>query len=652
MTNTTLTSLALLKLNIDQGSDYLNYLRPFVIQVLMEEKPEKVTDSAVTEHIRNKFDLVIPNRTVQVVLQRLAKQRYIEKKNQVYSVVSELPESNFVEQRQDAERHINSIVKDFIEFSKTTHAKISQLDEESAITSICAFLSQFDIVFLRAYLRGTVIPDLGPGHEVEVVLVSKFLIYLQQEQPERFESFLRVVQGHMLANALLCPDLDHAKSTYNDVAFYFDTPLLIRALDLEGSAKKNATNEIIRLLRTLGGKVAAFSHSREELETVVKVAATKIESRDGRGAIITEARRRNTTKSDLILLALKIDEKLKQLDVDVYRTPPYTEKYQIDEKAFGQTLDDEVSYSNERARECDINSVRSIYELRKGKVSVSVEKSKAMLVTSNTGLARAAWQYGQENESSRDISSTITDFSLANIAWLKAPMGAPQLPKVEVLAYSYAALQPSNGLLNKLLVEIDKLEQSGKISPRDHQLLRSDVRASDELMNLTMGDETALTEETISATLERVSAEIKKEEASITEMEKAAHDRTKKERDQAYNKHYTMIKEIYWRCDRRAKAVTNIIQAMIFLFLFSGMIAGSGISTSVPILGLLLITGSLILALLTMTNLMFGSTVSTIIDKLRQIFLRWCLKREARILKFDINDALNFSDIPTGRDLN
>ena len=65
----------------------------------------------------------------------------------------------------------------------------------------------------------------------------------------------------------------------------------------------------------------------------------------------------------------------------------------------------------------------------------------------------------------------ITDFTLANTAWLKAPMGAPAVPTTQLLAFSYAALEPSTEFLGKYLKEIDRLEAQGTITERDHQLL-------------------------------------------------------------------------------------------------------------------------------------------------------------------------------------
>ena len=146
-----------------------------------------------------------------------------------------------------------------------------------------------------------------------------------------------------------------------------------------------------------------------------------------------------------------------------------------------------------------LRGVRSIYVLREGTSPKIVERSKAVLVTSNAGFSQAAFQYGQRHEASREVSSVITDFSLANMAWLKAPLGAPAVPMTELLAFSYAALQPSMELFEKYLSEIEKLEKQGKITARDHQLLRSSQLAQAELMNLTLGEEDALTEQTVLA---------------------------------------------------------------------------------------------------------------------------------------------------------
>ena len=636
MSTSTLTSLALLKVNIDHNRDYLDYLRPFVLQVLIDNDPDTITDQVVTAYLRNQFGLEIPTRTVQIVLRRLARQYHIEKVEGVYRPHGNLPDPGMTVKRREAERHISAVVNDLMQFSAASPKTLPT--PESAMTSICAFLTKFDIICLRAYLRGTAIPKLDGSHTIDIVLVSKYLTHLQQHQPERFDSFLKLVQGHMLANALLCPDLQHATKTYKGMTFYFDTPLLVRSVGVEGQAKQAATMELIRLLRSLDGEVATFSHSREELDSVLRGAASKIYSHDGRGAIVTEARRRGTTKSDLLLLAGRIDEELDHLHIRVRRTPTYIESLQIDENAFGQTLDDEVSYFNERARDYDVNSVRSIYVLRKGRPSSSVERSKAILVTSNAAFARAAWQYGKQHESSRDVSSVITDFSLANVAWLKAPMGAPLLPKIETMAFSYAALQPSPELLNKFIAEIDKLERDKRITPRDHQVLRSDIRVHDELMDLTMGDETALTEESVTETLKRVSAGIRKEETDKLGREREAHRQTKAHLDEAHDQRQQVIRTLYWRCHAKARTLSTMIAGCVCLLLLVGVLAGFGVTADNPILRWTFTIGIAALALFTIGNLIFGTTAAHLHQRVQSWCLSRLLRREAALVGISLSE--------------
>ena len=416
MSTATLTSLAMLKVQIDRGQDYLDYLRPFILQVLVAHKPDPISDATVRDLIRIDFGLEIPRRAVQIVLKRLSRRYPLKKAHGVYRINGELPDPHIATRKTAASRHIQAVLSGLAEFSKGTSRPIMSNDE--AVTAICAFLTQFDIPCLRAYLRGTAIPTIEGQHPAQIVLVSKYVLALQDTDPECFESFLVVVKGHMLANALLCPDLTNAPKSYTGVRFYLDTPLLVQRLGLEGDPKQAAVRSLVELLHSLGATVATFSHSHNELRGVIGGAAQHVNSPSGRGLIVMEARRRGTTKSDLLLLAGQIEDKLEDARIDVLNTPRHIKDFQIDETAFETMLEDEVSYFNPRAREHDINSVRSIYVLRSGMSPSILERAKAALVTSNVAFSRAAFQYGQNHAASREVSSVITDFSLALRTWL------------------------------------------------------------------------------------------------------------------------------------------------------------------------------------------------------------------------------------------
>lgn len=571
----TLTSLAMLKVEIDHGGDYLNYLKPFISQVLYDKKPELITDSGISDLIKEHFGLEIPARTVQIILKRLVKDGALHRESGTFHI-KKLENPDISIRKNEAQRHINSVVSGLISYAKKLGH--NSLNEEKAVTAICSFLSEFDIPCLKAYLRGTAIPAITTQRPTDIVLVSEYVLHIQEHDLARFDNFIVLLQGHMIANALLCPDLQNAPKTYNGITFYLDTPLLITILKLDDEHKNRATKETITLLKHLGARIAAFAHSREELERVITGAANYIDDPKARGSIVRVARSRELKKSDLLLSASNIDPELQAAGIEIIETPRYVQDFQIDESAFETVLDDEISYFNDRAREYDINSVRSIYVLR-GKINPhSLEKCVAALVTSNSAFSRAAYTYGRTHGNSSDVSSVITDFSLANLAWLKAPMGAPEIPTSELLAYAYAAKQPSKHWLEKYIAEIEKLEKTGKISTRDHQLLRSSVLAQDELMKLTLGEESALQEESITQTLNRVTSEIKLEELKNTQQERKLKIEIQQRLEEANTRNRKIEERIYWDCKERAARHSRTITFIINTILIIGAAASIGLT--------------------------------------------------------------------------
>ena len=638
MPTNTLTSLAMLKVNIDQGRDYLDYISPFILHVLVEHSPDPITDQVVSEFIRQQFGLQIPARTIQIVLKRISRRYSLKKDLGVYRIVGELPNPQLATKQSEAELHINAVCEGLRQFSQDTIRPIST--QEDAVAAMLAFLSEFDISCLRAHLRGTTIPTLEGRHQADIILVSDYIQHVQQTDLQQFKSLLILVRGHMLANALLSPDLSNATKTYRKVTFYLDTPLLVRRLGIEGEHKQAATRELIALLSKLGGKVAAFSHSREELHRVLQGAADHLESPIGRGAIVWEARRRGTTRSDLLLLAESIDNKLSEAGIATEGTPSYVVNLQIDETAFEQVLDDEVSYYNPRAKEYDVNSVRSIYVIRGRTPVLSIEKARAVFVTSNSGFARAAWEYSKQYESSQDVSSVITDFTLANAAWLKSPMGAPSVPTTQLLAFSYAALNPPKDLWTKYMREIDRLEAEGTITERDHQLLRSSPLVYSELMHLTLGEDAALTSETVTETLERVSNEIRKEETEKLTSSESALRKTQEELKASRDLHREIQEHVYWQCRQRAKLFANLIASIIGLLLIGDIVASAILLLSGTfVVALISLPVIVVVGVLTLVGRWFGLSVIDIRQRIQDWRLTNLLKDREADMGIDLSEG-------------
>ena len=224
-------------------------------------------------------------------------------------------------------------------------------------------------------------------------------------------------------------------------------------------------------------------------------------------------------------------------------------------------------------------------------------------------------------------------------------MGALSIPKTQLLALSYAALQPSSALLGKYLKEIDKLEAQGKITELEHQLLRSSPLVYDELMHLTLGDDASLTEGTVTQTLERVSREIKKEESGKLTVEQKAHQETRDELLFERTRKQEIISSLYWRCRGEAKVFAQVLSGSVAVLLAIGLLSGLGLFSGLGLrppapFSWILAGGFTVLALLTLANLVFGSTVKDLHEWLQNRYLIWLLRREAKTIGVDLSEFM------------
>ncbi|MGL6227002.1 MAG: hypothetical protein ACRC10_10325 [Thermoguttaceae bacterium] len=575
-TSETLSSLAILKASINEGNDYHNqYLRPFIEQILHDDTPSIVRDADISQTLEIRYGIIIPPQVVQLILKRLVRSGVLIRNHGVYSLAKTPDDKGIANKKADADRQISSVVKGLIDFSKKHNHPIES--DEKAKELFCLFLSDFSIQCISSFCRGTAIPEINSGSKnVELVLVSKYIFEIQNNFTERFDSFMVLVQGHMLANGLMCDDIQNMGGNFRDVVFYIDTPLVIQILGLDGTEKQQSICQLITALQNLHGRVAIFSHTQTEVENVIRRSAKFIDCRDGRGGIVNHARKKHLSMADIILKAEKLDELLKEKNIVIKPSPNYEREFQIDESIFSDILQDEVHYhaDSKQAINYDINSVRSVMVIRKGISPTRVENSKAILITSNSKFAYAAYKYVKDNEfaGGKDLSCVMTDFSIANIAWLKQPVES-SIPRSEIISHAYSAFQPTAAFLNRVLKEVDKLDASNTFSERDHAILRSHL-VGDELMDMTLGNEDALSGETISDALARVTEEIQRETKAKLDSETENHDKTKEQFKQLQGEQANTKERIRLSCDKWAKIYSYLVLVTItavlgFIIFFS-----------------------------------------------------------------------------------
>lgn len=511
----TLASLSMLRVRKDVAQqDYVDYLVPFIKHALRATGMAPVTAVDAKALLGREFGLQIPVQAVELVLKRLtrAPHNVLQRLSHQWHVVDPNALLDIEPSRSAALRDIALLIERLIAFAQERYDLA--WTEAEASGALTAYLGQFSIECLAAFQRNTALPDVPKVGKETLFVVNTFVDECVKRDAADLERLLVVVKGTMLANALLCKDLDYVQQKFAGVTFYLDTPLVLRLLDLDADPRQGGVLDLIGLLKSLQGRVAVFAHTVDEIRGVLDYYENNISNPTVQHWRIASIRSAGTTGSDIRLLCEKLEETLGEAGIEQEHHVPYNTDYQIDEAILGKVLYDDIPYRNEKGRDFDVNSMRSVYALRAHNRPRRLEDCRAVLVTSNVQLAKTAYEFGRDQEVSREVSSVVTDFTVANLAWLKSPVQHDSLPFMEMAAAAYGALNPSEELWSKVLTVADRLRETGAFSQKDHELLRVSPILQRELMHLTLGSEAAFTPETAQEMLERIKDDLVREQVS------------------------------------------------------------------------------------------------------------------------------------------
>lgn len=574
----TLISLAILKVDLDEGfRDYLGYFENFIVSLLRKHQPDPILASDIAMLFQVEYGLRVPEKGVQLILRRLARKKYIKRKDKRFHIAGDLPSVDLHTKREAAERHIEHVYAQLRIYAKSNYGvDWTDADIDKALLG---FLSRFAVECIRAYVYSTALPETPISTTTNQVIVSNFIHNLYKNQDATFESIIVLVKGQMYANALICPDLESIQKNFKRVTFYCDTPVVLSALGFQTEADAAATRELLSLLTRLKGRLAIFSHTVDEIDIVLEFAENNIDRPDVSGRILKHFRDRGIKRGDIAIFRGNLSENLQHNGFKVHRSPKYDPNYQIDEAALEQALRENLSYRSARGAEYDANSVRSVFTLRRGRIPRRLEDCNAVVVTDNQKFARIAFEHGKNHNSSREVSSVITDYSLANVAWLKAPLGAPSLPEKETLAACHAALEPNVPLWEKYLTELDNLSDKGLLNPDEHAMLRVSGIASTELIELTQGDEKAFGPDTVSQILTRVKSSLVAEQTQALQRAKGTNAILVEQKNALELREENLSKKLFWLSGKLASILTLALFAVAVVAL-SGAVFGSVILTA------------------------------------------------------------------------
>ncbi|MBN2303485.1 MAG: hypothetical protein JXQ72_03345 [Anaerolineae bacterium] len=645
MPNQAITSLAILMVDWEERNrDYLQNFVPMVTECVRLSAEKIISLPDIQQQLLERFGLKLPQGVIKKILKRAEKGNFVEFDERLRAYKpnrQKLSKLNFARVQREVGRRFDNLITHLIEFCSQNYNITWSITHAEAVLQ--TYLAENEFFLLNTNSKRILLPIMEHPPRCERYLIGAFIRHIQSHSPTDFEYLETIFKGNMLANAIFIPEGSSSVRQKWSVNIYFDTAFLIQALGYNGETIQEPRRELLSSLSLTGTSLRCFRHNLEEIEGSLYLCSQLIDSniRNIQGPIVASLDHfieKGYGRADIVLAISNLERDLNRLRVFVEDKPEYIRQHTIDEQALTDLLKSGIGYTNRRTGEInqqaldrDVASISAIATLRKGRTYPRIEDCPAVFVTTNNKLASVTREFFASSDSDRNAAHCLTEYTLANLLWLRQPNETPNLPRKHIIANCYAATQPDEYLWDLYLSKIERLREEGRITIEDYYTFRHVQEAKDALMEVTLGEEGRLSAEgTVSEIIRRARIHMQSETYSeLQATQKRLAEKDAKESEQRTN--------IAKRAKTQAARITKGIKYAFYVVLMIFLIISApidllpfeiGFSISQPlryILTLILIIG-IVWSWFSMKN---GRTFDEQITKIEQYIAK---RREAYFL--------------------
>lgn len=504
MANSLIISLAFLKINCDTNKNgFLDNFVPLIAECIRAASDDVINIKQLQKELKDRFGISLPHHVISALLTRAKKREYVFVKNHVYyRNKGKLNALSFKKTQEKVQRIYKALIDDFISFNKEKYGR--EVSEGDAERIILSFVSYNQVNIYKGLSDIKALPDFPQLLQEEKVIISDFITMAHASRPQIYEYIETIVKGYMIVNAIYFSDVNNINKKFRGTKIIFDTSFIIYALGYSGEEMRSPCYELLDLLYENGAQLLCFQHTIDEIRGILYACSNSLgtysDSIFGRSVQYFTAH--GYTASDITLLISSLERDIESLRIRIVEKPNYDEhEYVIDEQKLNDTFKEAFPKAREEAISRDVDSISSIYRLRRGQLNSRIEECKALFVTTNHTLAKTVNDEFYDDYDHNFVSPCITDYELTNFVWLKTPTKAPNLPMKRVIADCYASIQPDDALMERWISEIEKLSLKDDLSSDDYYFLRYSDEAQKALIEYSLGDPEVITEGAISEIL-------------------------------------------------------------------------------------------------------------------------------------------------------
>ena len=531
-----LISFAFVAEQYEATGDIVQGLLPLFAPLIQKRAGHRFDPRLFVQDVKETYDIYMPLSTAQDLAPRLHSAGYLQEAfgNEAgitYKNVDYLKVPG-EEKAALSEAQISEAIEEFAEFCKPFLDRYPEIkySSEELESEFLNRLVQMDLTafhfpdsgMYKQAANATI--SLGSKGEAERsqeayipelashidFLAASFIVSLQENEPKKFELLVEIATGAVLAEVVLGLQSPPTKGQYlPHLTAFLDGPLLIDALGVSGSERREYALEILSALKAHKIQAKCFSHTVEEMRRAIKAPLDVMEA-GGRayGPTARYVRGSLAAKTYVRSVLENLEARISDLGVEVIRF----EGFALSSRMRYFTADDETIlceklgvYINASAKLIDGQSIGNVIRLREeSPPQPDITKSTHIFVTTNPRLAERSTRYLRERgelarrakkleKHSRpgDAPACVSDRYLGGILWLLQGGTANQLSRKKLIANCSVTILPRQDLIAKMVHFLGKTDAG--MAERFEAVMTSE-RATHYLMELTLGDPRLITE--------------------------------------------------------------------------------------------------------------------------------------------------------------
>ena len=474
--------------------------------------------------------------------------------------------------------------------------------EEEVSDGLLLFLENHDIDILIQ--QDTTLFQKITTHDDKrlAYVIARYVLESEKKGGDALNILTRLAKGNAITNLVCFSGLSAYAGKLDDVTVFIDTPFFYDLLGANGVPNKDSAEELMSILEENGAKFAMYRHNYNEvctnLEDVINKLRTGIYDIRNSSRLLRMAVSEHFSSIQMQLMLDNVDRVVSKWNINKPDNPDIPHGYQdIDIKELERIITEQ--YTNHRSRKLfayelsmmsiDIDSILYTYRIRGNTLARSLKSSKAIFLTTNRAIAKAANE-PSINQKKHQIPVCATDVFLSTILWTNYPRENESLNRKLLISQCFNTIQLSESLIAKYFEDLKEKRLDESISESQYLVLTTSKVALSLLGDKTLNDINAYTDRTTSEILDILEQEHKEEILSLREQHEAemaaveeandnkiaeleaSHSKELSDKDDTINELSDTVNHTEQTCIHTARMWANVISGAItviiaFLFL-------------------------------------------------------------------------------------